>query len=75
MEVGIPWAGSSIWLVAKILYLIALLIYSIFAGVVVRQVGLMIHTLEVGFELPIKLIAWGHLIFAVGIFLLAIIIL
>jgi len=75
MEATIALTGFSIWFVAKILYLFALLIYSVFAVVIVRQVGLMIHTLEVGFELPIRLIAWGHLLFSVGILILAIIIL
>ena len=74
MEI-IPLIGVSAWLIAKIFVLIALGLYIIFAAVVVKQVGLMIKTIEVGFEATIKLIAWGHLLFALGIFIIAIIIL
>lgn len=71
----IPLTGITVWLIAKIFVLIALGLYIVFAGVVVKQVGLMIKTIEAGFEAPIKFVAWGHLLFAVGIFVLAIIIL
>jgi len=71
----IPLIGISVWLIAKIFVLIALGLYIVFAGVIVKQVGLMIKTVEVGFEAPIKFVAWGHFLFAVGIFVLAIIIL
>ena len=63
----------SIWFIAKILVLIAIAIYIIFAFVVLRQVTIMVKTLEVGFELPIRVIAWGHLMFAIGAFVLALI--
>lgn len=66
---------SSIWFLAKILFLVGLFVYVIFAGVVVRQVYLMTETLEVGFEAPVKLLAWLHLIVAVGIFILALLVL
>lgn len=71
----IPLIGISVWLVAKIFVLIALAIYIVFAAVIVKQVSLMIKTIKVGFEAPIKFVAWGHLLFALGIFVLAIIIL
>ena len=71
----LPFVGVSIWAIAKILFLIAIFVYIIFAGVVVKQVSLMIDTLEVGFETPIRLFAWGHFLFAVGILILAILIL
>lgn len=71
----IPLIGISVWLVAKIFVLIALAIYIAFAAVIVKQVSLMIKTIKVGFEAPIKFVAWGHLLFALGIFVLAIIIL
>lgn len=67
--------GFSIWAVAKIFALIALGIYIVFAFVVVRQVNLMVKTLEVGFEGIIKLVAWSHLFFAVVVFLTAMLIL
>lgn len=70
-----PFLGIDIWFIAKILFLIAIGIYIVFALVVVRQVNLMIRTLEVGFEFPIRLVAIGHLLFAIGTFILALVIL
>lgn len=71
----LPLFGISILLVAKIFALIGLGIYIVFALVVVKQVSLMVATIEVGFEFLIKLVAWAHLIFAVFVFLTAWIIL
>lgn len=67
--------GISVWFLVKILFLVAIVVYIIFALVVVRQVGLMTDTLEVGFERPVRIIAWVHLFFAMGILILAILIL
>ncbi len=61
----------NIWDIAKIPALILLGMYVIFAIVVVRQVYLMTKTLEIGFELPIKIIGYLHLIFAVLLFVFA----
>ena len=58
-----------IWLLVKIAFLFAGLIYLVFAGVVVRQVYLMTTTLQVGFEMPIRALAWAHLFLAIGAFL------
>lgn len=71
----IPLLGISVWLIAKIFVLLGLLIYFVFALVVVRQVQLMTDTLEVGFEFPIRVLSWAHLIFAAGVFLIALVIL
>lgn len=71
----VPILGISVWLIAKVLVLIALAIYLVFAVVVIRQISLMIETVEAGFETPIRLLGWGHFLFAVGIFVLALIIL
>ncbi len=60
---------SSLWVVVKVLFLFAFTIYVVFAGVVVRQVYLMTTTLRVGFEMPIRAIAWAHLFLAIGAFL------
>ena len=67
--------GFSVLGVAKIFTLFALGLYVVFALVVVKQVSLMISTIEVGLDFIIRLIAWGHLIFAVIVFLSAMIIL
>lgn len=66
---------TGLWFVVKLFFLFAIAIYIVFAFVIVRQVGLMTKTLEIGFEIPIKLIAWGHLLFAIGTFVLALVIL
>ncbi|MEK7550961.1 MAG: DUF5657 family protein [Patescibacteria group bacterium] len=67
--------GISILVIAKIFALIGLGIYIIFALVIVRQVNLMVATIEVGFEFFIKIIAWAHLIFAIFVFITALLIL
>ncbi len=72
---ALPIIGPSLWLIVKILFLVPMAVYLIFAVVIIKQVNLMVSTLEVGFEVPIKAIAWGHLLFALGTFILALIIL
>lgn len=64
-----PVLDSSLWILVKIMFVFALLIYLVFAGVVVRQVYLMTTTLQVGFETPIRSIAWAHLFLAIAAFL------
>ena len=67
--------GASFWGIAKVLVLICVLLYIVFAVVILRQVRLMTETLEVGFEEPVKLIALVHLIAAIGLFFFALVIL
>lgn len=64
-----------VWLGVRILIFIGLGLYSLFAGIVVRQVMLMTDTLEVGFEAPIRVVAFLHLFFALGTLLFALLIL
>jgi len=71
----LPVFGISLLLIGKIFALIGLSIYMIFALVVLKQVHLMVSTIEVGLEFFIKLIAWAHLIFAIFVFLTALIVL
>lgn len=71
----IPLIGVSIWSIAKICVLIALVVYIVFSIVVVRQVHLMTDTLEVGFESEVRTLSFIHLFIAIGIFVLALIIL
>lgn len=68
-------AVLSFWPILKIMFMIGLLVYIAFAVVMVRQVSLMTKTLELGHENFIKYVSIGHLVFAIGIFLLALIIL
>ncbi len=67
--------SGSLWLLLKIFLLVGLIIYLIFSSVVVRQVNQMTNTLEVGFEGPIKFLAWLHLFLALGTFVVAFMIL
>lgn len=71
----LPFDPNLIWFGAKIFYLLGLLIYVIFAIVVVRQAKLMVATLNGALEAPVRLIAWIHLGLAVMVFLLALVIL
>lgn len=61
----------NVWFLVKLLFLFALAIYLVFASVVLRQVYLMTETIKVGFEFPVRVIAWLHLFAAIGVFLIA----
>ncbi len=74
-EILITEISGPLWVGVKILILLALALYILFSGIIVRQVVLMTNTLEVGFETPIKLMAIIHLFFALGTFLFALVIL
>ncbi len=65
----------SIWPVIKILVIILLGIYIVFAFVIVRQVQLMTDTLEVGFEKQLKFLSFLHFLFAIAVLIFSIIIL
>ena len=67
--------GISIWLVVKVFVLLALVMYIVFSLVVIRQIRLMLETVDMGLNLPIRFIGWGHFLFAVGIFVIALVIL
>lgn len=71
----LPFINISIWAVAKVFVALALALYVIFGLVVVRQVQLMTDTLEVGFETLVRILAIGHLVFSIVVFILALIIL
>ena len=67
--------GTPIWLMVKIAVLIGLIIYIIFAFVIVKQVNLMTDTLELGQERIIRTLSYAHFIFAIFVFFLAFVIL
>ena len=64
-----------IFLVIKVAVLIALGLYLLFAAVLVRQEQLMAHVVEESFRPVLQLIVLIHLISAVGVFILAFILL
>lgn len=61
--------NSSILVLGKLFFLFGFGTYVIFAIVIVRQVYLMTTTLQVGFETPVRMLGWIHLIVAIGVFL------
>lgn len=71
----IPLLGISLWLIAKIFVLIGLAIYLVFALVMIKQVKLMTTTLTMTIDKFVVLLTYAHLVFAVFVFILALIIL
>jgi len=63
------------WLFIKVLFIIGLAIYALFAFIIVRQEQLMAHVLEEASEPFLKLMAIIHLAAAIFVLLLAILIL
>lgn len=72
MPLGIP---VIVTLSVKISILIALLLYAVFAGIVIRQEQLMAAVLEEGFEPILRILTILHFAASVGLIILAIIIL
>lgn len=62
----------SVWTLAKIFVCFTLLLYVVFALVVVRQIFLMTETLNGQLELPLKTIGILHLLGAIFVLLIAI---
>ena len=67
--------GFSVWGVVKLFFMLAIVLYIIFAVVIVRQVKLMGQTISDKNNYLLSLIAWLHLAIALFVFLLAWIIL
>jgi len=60
------FADSSVHLFVQLGATIGFIVYVIFAFVILKQVGTMTKTLEMGFERPIQIIAVFHLLFAMA---------
>jgi hypothetical protein len=75
MQGTIPIINVSIWFIAKIFVIVALLIYSAFAFVISKQTQMMINTVKVGFEAPLKMIVLLHLAAVVFVLLASLVIL
>ena len=65
--------SEAVWGVVTLFVLVGLGVYVVFAGVVVRQVKLMTDTLEVGFEMPIRLFSLILLVVSIAMFLYALV--
>lgn len=66
---------QSLWLVIKIGYLIAFLLYVLFAVVVMAQVKQMTKTIDAGMNGKLLIVSRFHLLLAVGLFMLALVVL
>jgi hypothetical protein len=60
-----------IWDIAKLFVLVGLLVYLVFAIVVIRQVQLMTRTVTGDLDKAIRVISWVHFGLSAGIFILA----
>lgn len=72
---NLPVVGGGVDLFFKAIISVAFFFYIIFAFVMVRQVNTMTATLEVGLENTLRLVAVLHLLFSIGAFVAAFIIL
>lgn len=70
-----PDVGTFVWLGFKLMILVGLGIYIVFAFIIVRQEQLMSKTLEAASEKILSLLTWLHLGASVVVFLLALLIL
>ena len=66
---------QSLWLVIKMGYLIAFLLYVLFAVVVMAQVKQMTKTIDAGMNGKLLTASKFHLLLAVGLFMLALVVL
>lgn len=66
---------ANLFVLVKVFFLLTLLLYLIFAAVVVRQVHLMMRTLYGILEGPLNLIVYLHLVFSILAFLAALVLL
>lgn len=74
-EFLLPELGMEVNLLFKLGISVAFVFYIIFAFVIVKQVGKMTETLEVGMEGILKLLSYLHLLFSIMAFAFAFIVL
>ena len=68
-------SGFNIWALAKLFYLSAIILYFLFAVVVVRQIKLMTGTIVSNISQKVKYIGYFNLLLSLLVFALALIIL
>lgn len=73
LPLNLPESSQSLLVVINIVFIIGLLFYIVFASVIIRQVQMMLQSLNGVLNLPIRLVAWLHLAIAVLLLLLSII--
>ena len=64
-----------VWEIVKWFVVFGELLYLVFALVIVKQVRVMLETLEIGFGQPIRFLAFGHLVFALGVIIMSLVML
>lgn len=67
--------GPETWFFVKIMIVVFMGLYTVFAFVVIKQVQLMISTLELGFEWFIKISSYVHFIIVVFLLIASLIVL
>jgi hypothetical protein len=67
--------SATILIFIKLLILIGVFVYAVFAAVMVRQETLMAHVLEEGFEPVLRILTYVHLALTLVVFLLALVLL
>lgn len=72
---NLGFLNFDIWVLIKIFTLVILAMYIFFAFVIKRQVKVMTDTLQLGFESVARFLAFIHLVFAIIVFVTAIIVL
>lgn len=72
---NLGFLNFDIWVLVKIFTLIILGMYIFFAFVIKRQVRVMTNTLQLGNESVARFLAFIHLVFAILVFITAIIVL
>lgn len=63
------------WFGVKLMVLLGIIIYGVFAGVIVRQEYLMTKTMEAKSETTLTFLTWLHLGIAIVLFILALLLL
>jgi len=67
------FVNLDLWQIVKFVFLFGVVLYLVFAVVVIRQVKLMLDSLEIELEFLIRLIAWLYLFLVIGVFIIGII--
>lgn len=69
LSAGLPW------FIVKLFFLFGIGIYVVFAVLIIKQIMLMTGTIETGLVGILRILGWLHFFLALGVFLLALVIL
>lgn len=64
---SVPGFETAALTVAELFVVLFLLVYTVFSLVIIKQVNLMIQTLKVGLDTPIRFFAYAHLFISVSV--------